>query len=310
MPITKLHSYQEEAVNAINEKFQQYLDNPPLTGTEKNPVPIPFIYSLKSITGSGKTAMLATLTSHSGGKYNSLLNTKSEVYSINELISGLTTPFLNNPNPIIYLTTTGVFNVQTKEGRLIYQSERADHTNIEHCRIEPKKIAVCANLEFKKDFPLPADFALFDGQNSQDYQKFLQAQQLIGRALRTPQGKHYRGQYKDLNTAYFYIKTSNKEFSEIVSKINKELENISDLIKLDVPTKAEKKKLSPVLVRKERYLPQIAVINQTATELAIRHILINKVKDYSQVDLHEIEPEDKRAIMDYHIGKNTPLKVI
>ncbi|CAJ0761219.1 16469_t:CDS:10 [Entrophospora sp. SA101] len=380
MPITKLHSYQEEAVNAINEKFQQYLDNPPLTGTEKNPVPIPFIYSLKSITGSGKTAMLATLTSQlSERKYNSLLNTKSEVYSINELISGLTTPFLNNPNPIIYLTTTGVFNVQTKEGRLIYQSERADHTNratfdrtanqslirinsecfdfgfwhtepfekiiedlvfavsnnqvvatgliknklrvigyespreeilnIEHCRIEPKKIAVCANLEFKKDFPLPADFALFDGQNSQDYQKFLQAQQLIGRALRTPQGKHYRGQYKDLNTAYFYIKTSNKEFSEIVSKINKELENISDLIKLDVPTKAEKKKLSPVLVRKERYLPQIAVINQTATELAIRHILINKVKDYSQVDLHEIEPEDKRAIMDYHIGKNTPLKV-
>ena len=88
------------------------------------------------------------------------------------------------------------------------------------------------------------------------------------------------------------------------------MENISDLIKLDVPTKAEKKKLSPVLVRKERYLPQIAVINQTATELAIRHILINKVKDYSQVDLHEIEPEDKRAIMDYHIGKNTPLKVI
>ena len=138
----------------------------------------------------------------------------------------------------------------------------------------------------------------------------IQAQQLIGRALRTPQGKHYRGQYKDLNTAYFYIKTSNKEFSEIVSKINKELENISDLIKLDVPTKAEKNKLSPVLVRKERYLPQIAVINQTATELAIRHILINKVKDYSQVDLHEIEPEDKRAIMDYHIGKNTPLKVI
>ncbi|CAJ0868557.1 1348_t:CDS:2 [Entrophospora sp. SA101] len=371
MPITKLHSYQEEAVNAINEKFQQYLDNPPLTGTEKNPVPIPFIYSLKSITGSGKTAMLATLTSHSGGKYNSLLNTKSEVYSINELISGLTTPFLNNPNPIIYLTTTGVFNVQTKEGRLIYQSERADHTNRatfdrtanqslirinSECfdfgfwHTEPfEKITVKRNLKglkviyicktnvlekekfekdnskFKKDFPLPADFALFDGQNSQDYQKFLQvsfvyidrsigsdiqAQQLIGRALRTPQGKHYRGQYKDLNTAYFYIKTSNKEFSEIVSKINKELENISDLIKLDVPTKAEKKKLSPVLVRKERYLPQIAVINQTATELAIRHILINKVKDYSQVDLHEIEPEDKRAIMDYHIGKNTPLKVI
>jgi len=537
MPITKLHPYQEEAVNTIAEKFQHYLVNPPLTGTEKNPQLIPFIFSLKSITGSGKTAMLAALTTQlsealhcplilwmsqskiiieqtltnlsAGGKYSSLLN-QSEVYSINELINGLTTPLLNNPNPLIYLTTTGIFNVQTKEGRLIYQSERADQapisiwellinrplhekkrgliiiydegqhlteqqinrllelapnalilasgtpshskrlvkeiqkagwkvedlvfavsnnqvvatgliknklrvigyespreeilnslivdwkklnelalkrklkglkviyickTNVlekekferdnsnlpfdqrkapailiwrhlvEHCKIEPKKIAVCANLDIKRDFPAPSDFILFDGQSGQDYQKFLQgnyqhiifnksllegwddnlvsyvyidrsigsdiqAQQLIGRALRTPQGKHYRGQYKDLNTAYFYIKTSNREFSEIVSKINKELKNISDLIKLDVPTKLEKRKLTPVLVRKERYLPQIAVINQEATELAIREILIRKVKNPSDYSPAEIEPSDKRAIMDYHIGKNTPLKVI
>jgi type III restriction enzyme len=139
----------------------------------------------------------------------------------------------------------------------------------------------------------------------------IQAQQLIGRALRTPQGKHYRGQYKDLNTAYFYIKTdSNQVFREIVQKINQELKNISDLIKLDVPTKSEKKKLTPVLVIKERYLPQIAIINQEETELVIREILIRKVKDYSQADLSEIEPSDKRAIMDYHIGKNTPLSII
>ena len=128
--------------------------------------------------------------------------------------------------------------------------------------------------------------------------------------MRTPQGKHYRGSYKDLNTAYFYIKTdSNKIFSEIVSEINKELKNISDLIKIDIPTKSEKKKLTPVLVKKERYLPQIAIINQTKTELAIREIL-KKVKDYSQADPSEIEPSDRRAIMDYHIGKHTPLNII
>jgi hypothetical protein len=70
-----------------------------------------------------------TLTNLSaGGKYSSLLPT-SEIYSINELIDGLTTPLLDNSNPIIYLTTTGIFNVQTKEGRLIYQSERSDQTN-------------------------------------------------------------------------------------------------------------------------------------------------------------------------------------
>jgi type III restriction enzyme len=45
---------------------------------------------------------------------------------------------------------------------------------VEHCKISPKKIAVCANLEFKRDFPRPLDFILFDGQSGQDYQKFLQ----------------------------------------------------------------------------------------------------------------------------------------
>jgi len=60
-----------------------------------------------------------TLTNLSaGGKYNSLVN-QSEVCSIQELIHGLTAPLLNNSNPLIYLTTTGIFNVQTKEGRLI-----------------------------------------------------------------------------------------------------------------------------------------------------------------------------------------------
>jgi translation elongation factor EF-Tu-like GTPase len=76
-----------------------------------------------------KVIIEQTLTNlSSGGKYNSLLNSQSEVYSINELINGLTTPFLTNPNPIIYLTTTGIFNVQTKEGRLIYQTKE-DHSN-------------------------------------------------------------------------------------------------------------------------------------------------------------------------------------
>jgi len=63
MPITKLHPYQEQAVHTISQKFTNYITNPPLTGTEKSPYLIPFIYSLKSITGSGKTAMLAALTS-------------------------------------------------------------------------------------------------------------------------------------------------------------------------------------------------------------------------------------------------------
>jgi hypothetical protein len=63
MSITKLYPYQEQAVHAISQKFTHYITNPPLAGTEKSPYLIPFIFSLKSITGSGKTAMLAALTS-------------------------------------------------------------------------------------------------------------------------------------------------------------------------------------------------------------------------------------------------------
>src|SRR3954453_301668 len=103
----------------------------------------------------------------------------------------------------------------------------------------------------------------------------IQAEQLIGRVLRTPQAKHYRGQYQDLNTAYFYIKTSsNQVFSQIVKEINRELGKISDKIKLESIRASEKGNLTPVLVKKEKYLPQIAIINQEETELAIRNILI------------------------------------
>ena len=154
--ITQLHDYQENVVNLIEEKFQEYLTNPPLSGTEKKPYLVPFIHSLKSITGSGKTVMLAALASKlssylsyplilwmsqskviveqtfanlsAGGKYNWLIP-QIEVYSINELINGLTSPFSESSVPLLYLTTTGIFNVNTKEGRNIYDKERVDQAN-------------------------------------------------------------------------------------------------------------------------------------------------------------------------------------
>jgi CRISPR/Cas system-associated endonuclease/helicase Cas3 len=57
--INKLYPYQDNAVNEIEEKFNDYLRKTPIVGFKDNPAIIPFICSLKSITGSGKTAMLA-----------------------------------------------------------------------------------------------------------------------------------------------------------------------------------------------------------------------------------------------------------
>jgi len=52
-----------------------------------------------------------------------------EIYSINELINGLTSPLSESSAPLLYLTTTGIFNVNTKEGRNIYDKERTDQAN-------------------------------------------------------------------------------------------------------------------------------------------------------------------------------------
>jgi len=52
----KLYPYQENVVNEIEDKFNQYIEK---VLDRKFSVDVPFICFLKSITGSGKTAMLS-----------------------------------------------------------------------------------------------------------------------------------------------------------------------------------------------------------------------------------------------------------
>jgi len=53
--IEKLYLYQEKVVEEIKEKFDQYVERVLKQGIS---IDIPFVCFLKSITGSGKTAML------------------------------------------------------------------------------------------------------------------------------------------------------------------------------------------------------------------------------------------------------------
>jgi len=214
---------------------------------------------------------------------------------------------------------------------------------VEKCKIDPRKIAVCARVDFNKDSPPDKRFNLFDSSTkNSDYQTFLegkyehiifnkgllegwddplvymayidrniggdiQAGQLIGRVLRMPERHHYEQDFEDLNTAYFHIKAnSNEEFREIVKKINKELENAVPEIKNEIVLASEKDKLTYCPTRKTRYFPNIGTINEDLARLNIHYILENKIKDYSKVDSSFIEPYGGRTITDIKIGKSSP----
>ncbi|CAI2184387.1 813_t:CDS:2 [Funneliformis geosporum] len=194
---------------------------------------------------------------------------------------------------------------------------------LERCKIDPRKIAICAKLDFTKDNPLDKRFNLFDSSTKKnDYQTFLkvymayidrniggdiQAEQLIGRVLRMPKAHHYESDFEELNTAYFHIKSNNnEEFKEIVKKINKELENMVPGVKNEVILASEKDKLTSCLARKTKYFPNIGTINEDLARLNIQYILENKVKDYSNSPLSVIEPHGGRTIADIKIGKSLP----
>ena len=56
----ELHDYQKKAAEKLTENFSQYRQNPPKIGSQ----PLPFLQLLSSVTGSGKTAILAQTVSN------------------------------------------------------------------------------------------------------------------------------------------------------------------------------------------------------------------------------------------------------
>jgi competence transcription factor ComK len=118
-----------------------------------------------------------------------------------------------------------------------------------------------------------------------------------------PKAHHYESDFEDLNTAFFHIKAdSNKEFKEIMEKINKELENTFPGVKSEVIPATEKDKLILCPVRKTKYFPNIGTINEDLAKLNIQYILQHRVKDYSKAPSSFIEPYAGRTIAEYKIG--------
>lgn len=146
----ELFDFQQAAAAQIAGRFAKYAEDPPLKGTAKNLVPVPFYQALASITASGKTAVLSEAVAQiqiampvkpvilwlskgrvvvqqtfanlqDGGKYHHLLGDVL-VRSLSEFESQ---EVASEPRPLVYFATVGTFNQKDKEkgGLLVYKSE-------------------------------------------------------------------------------------------------------------------------------------------------------------------------------------------
>lgn len=146
----QLFDFQQKAAAQVAERFGRYYANRPVRGTNRRLIAIPFYQALASITGSGKTAILAEAVSQihpqlplkpivlwvsrgrvvvsqtyanlqDGGKYRHLLGD----FSI-RLLSGYEPMELaDDSRSILYFATVGTFNQKDKERGelLIFRAE-------------------------------------------------------------------------------------------------------------------------------------------------------------------------------------------
>lgn len=201
----------------------------------------------------------------------------------------------------------------------------------EQCGVLPEEIAVYAELKTHRDFPLPSQFVLFSGGES-DYEDFVagdyrhiifnqtlqegwddpsvyfayvdktmessvQITQVIGRVLRQPNVTHYESDR--LNTAHFYVRVDRNEvFSQVVEDVRKGLGGDAPEVRIltSPPGKEEPISLAPKEVRS---VPR-AFIDSKFTVQPVEKVL-SKVHDYSQ-DMLNTRGVGRRKTVQQTIG--------
>lgn len=166
----------------------------------------------------------------------------------------------------------------------------------EQCGIDASEIAVYANLEVHKNYPLPPEFVLYNG-GEKDYTAFaaggyrhvifnltlqegwddpdvyfayvdksmessIQITQVIGRVLRQPGATHYAPER--LNTAHFYVRVDrNETFSDVLGEVASRLGQDAPEIRIiaAAPGTSKPKELKPK-IRME--IPRTALSSQEA----------------------------------------------
>jgi type III restriction enzyme len=220
----------------------------------------------------------------------------------------------------IYVCNTNVLAddaSQTDDPKQAFRQRQAPPITIwryltEQCGVPADDIAVYADLKTHRDFPLPPDFKLFNGGDS-DYDDFVTGDyrhiifnktlqegwddpsvyfayvdktmestvditQIVGRVLRQPGATHYGADR--LNTAHFYVRVDrNDSFTKVVEDVKKGLGGDAPEVRiLTSPPGAEEPESLPA--KQSRTIPRTAIDN-TPT-LGPVDIVLDKVHDYSQ----------------------------
>lgn len=202
----------------------------------------------------------------------------------------------------------------------------------EQCDVDPSEIAVYANLDRHKDYPLPSDFVLFS-RGDKDYYEFtsrkfrhvifnltlqegwddpetyfayvdksmessVQITQVIGRVLRQPGAQHYPPER--LNTAHFYVRVDkNETFNAVLAEVGKRLgTDAPDIRIIASPSGPEKPK--ELAVKEKRLVPRTALVARDA-QAPIEQLLADMI-DYPLNDTNT-RGVGSRRIVEQRIGE-------
>jgi type III restriction enzyme len=182
----------------------------------------------------------------------------------------------------------------------------------EQCGIDAAEVAVYANLDVHRDYPLPAEFTLFNGADK-DYESFtagnyrhiifnltlqegwddpsvyfayvdksmesnIQITQVIGRVLRQPGVTHYPPQR--LNTAHFYVRVDRNEvFNDVLNDVASRLGNDAPEVRI-IASSPTATKPREIKARLKRSIPRTALDSRTAVK-PVESLLTNML-DYSE----------------------------
>jgi type III restriction enzyme len=202
----------------------------------------------------------------------------------------------------------------------------------EKCGINANEIAVYADLRTHRDFPLPDEFVLFSGGES-DYDTFVagdyrhvifnltlqegwddpavyfayidksmnskvQITQIVGRVLRQPGAKHYISER--LNTAHFHVRLDrNEAFTEVVEEVRKGIGG--DAPEVRFVTVAPGKEAPIAIPSKQALLvPRTALDNDEAKDAVAA--TISKLNDYTN-DTSNTRATGRRRTMSQKVGE-------
>lgn len=195
----------------------------------------------------------------------------------------------------------------------------------ENLGVNPRDIAVYADLNTHKDFPLPATFNLFSGGDG-DYEEFsdgdykhiifnlalqegwddpaayfayidksmdsrIQITQIVGRVLRQPGARHYSS--SRLNTAHFYVRVDrNNVFADVVAEVKKGLGGEAPEVRIltTEPGKPRPEELPP---SEAREVPKAGIDNEAAKSEVAK--VLDSLSDYSKSEENTRGVGRKRA---------------